>query len=681
MSGTPGYAEVQYSSHGWQLETRSEVVEVVVVLIACWPVTPLPPWTRSPTSSTRCATGHTLPTRATSATSTPSSPASSRREPTSSRLLLPHHPPRPPAHLQTGPHPSSRQRARASATTSSRSAPSSRPQTPRALSSTRTGLPQSRASPNPQTRCAPAPSSSYTDTADPPLTRSQRFGPPPPPLFPPPPRPPPPASLHPQLAALAPDPAAAAAASSSAALDLDDPTPFSTPDVAVALNQTIATHLARLGAFDALSTFLTESGTPTPPELTDDLLAQLRELHAILAELRDGTCTRALEWVEHQGDDADPGRELEYALRREEFVNIILAGASSDEAAAAAAMAAARAGRRGAADAMDTDAAPAPTSGPSEPLLGSLARRKSSLASLPGGSGAGDASTAQHPPPPPHVRAALEYGGTHFRRLMTPARAHDICALLTCPLYLPLARLVASPYGALFLPEARARSTSALAAAFATAFLKACGLPSESPLTVVTDVGGGGALAKIMKVRAVMKEKRTEWSAVGELPVRRRLSPSCSLSLSGRARARLLGSSRTTPSADDPLAHPPPSSSSSGRDPAPAPLPFPLDLCVPGLEGAEHGAEPAHALAVRPRHRAREPAAAREGDTVRRSRPLFPSRLRLCPKRFERGAVCRGGSRETRADLASSSSPARSTLKCPYCPVVSHMSACVRVHF
>ena len=45
-------------------------------------------------------------------------------------------------------------------------------------------------------------------------------------------------------------------------------------------------------------------------------------------------------------------------------------------------------------------------------------------------------------------------------------------------------------------------------------------LPRDSPLSVVTDVGGGGAMARIQKVRTVMKEKKTEWSAVGELPVR-----------------------------------------------------------------------------------------------------------------------------------------------------------------
>lgn len=350
----------------------------------------------------------------------------------------------------------------------------------------------------------------------------QRFGPPPAPLFPPPPRPPPPASLHPQLASLAsasggPLPSTTIPNPYPVDGDIDDPTPFSAPDVAAALNQTIATHLARLGAFDALSTFLAESGTPTPPELSPELLAHLRELHAVLAELAEGRCARALEWVEAQGDDADPDGDLEFALRRQEFVRLVLAGADLGEGPAAAG-AGARAATAPRGDAMETDAAPAPPPPPrtSEPLPGSLARRKSSLASLP--PGRSPTSTSTRAAPSPHAQAALAYGGAHFRALLTPSRAAEVCALLTSPLYLP--RVLSSPYAPLFDPAARTAAHRALVGAFSAAFLRTLDLPSESPLTVVTDVGGGGALAKIMKVRAVMKEKRTEWSAVGELPVR-----------------------------------------------------------------------------------------------------------------------------------------------------------------
>ncbi|BGP48217.1 hypothetical protein JCM10450v2_004089 [Rhodotorula kratochvilovae] len=396
-----------------------------------------------------------------------------------------------------------------------------------------------------------------------------RFGPPPAPLFPPPPAPPPPSSLHPALLALTTH--ARESPSPSPAAPSDERTPFSAPDAAAALHATIATHLARLGAFDALSTFLSESGTPTPPELTSELLDQLRALHAILAELRAGVCTRALDWVaEHP--DADPDGELAFALRKEEYLRLVLAAGDFEPSAG---------GDASSGDAMETDA-PAPPL----PSATSLARRKSSLASLPP-----HASAPPPAPASPHAQRALAYGGTHFRGLLTPARAGEVCALLAAPLFLPLARLRASPYGGLIDPAAREQGSNAVAAAFAAAFLAKLGLPRESPLTVVTDVGGGGALAKIMKVRAVMKEKKTEWSAVGELPVE---------------------------------------------------IPLPLAYRY-------------HSIFACP--------VSKEQSSAQNPPMLLPCGHVIARESLQR--LARG----------------TPTLKCPYCPVVSHMSACVRVYF
>lgn len=39
------------------------------------------------------------------------------------------------------------------------------------------------------------------------------------------------------------------------------------------------------------------------------------------------------------------------------------------------------------------------------------------------------------------------------------------------------------------------------------------------PLRVVGDIGGGGALARIEKGRKVMRERKSEWSQIDELPV------------------------------------------------------------------------------------------------------------------------------------------------------------------
>ncbi|GAA6059015.1 hypothetical protein JCM10212_001240 [Sporobolomyces blumeae] len=327
----------------------------------------------------------------------------------------------------------------------------------------------------------------------------KKFPGPPPPLFPPARVAQPSPVLEPSYLSIPPlGSTTTLSAAKAPEADPLPPLPFSSPEEIRALNETIATHLARIGAFASLETFLEESGTPSP--LTDDLLASLRELHAILAELEKGTCERAIEWVlDHP--DQDEARDLEFALRKEEFVRVLLkdtrlAPLSDHE--------------------METEPLL-----PAEPSPPTPATPKAPMGS-------------RSAPPDPNAQAALAYGGTHFRHLLTPARQSTICALLTAPLFMPFPRLLASPYGSIFAPYSLASSdvvdsstaepqapspTIALCASFSAAFLASLGLPKESPLTVVTDVGGSGAMAKIMKVRAVMKEKKTEWSASGELPV------------------------------------------------------------------------------------------------------------------------------------------------------------------
>lgn len=200
-------------------------------------------------------------------------------------------------------------------------------------------------------------------------------------------------------------------------------------------------------------------------------------MHAILEELRHGNCTKALQWLE---DNDLEGGDLEFELRREEYCRLLLAGSDLSTIT------------------LDHDDA--------------LAHRKPTT-------------------PDPHVQAALAYGGSHFRRFLTASRRDLISALFTSTIYLPFRRLLQSPYAPLYthyivpsspVPKAGPVESSALCASFAAAFLERLGLPKESPLSVVTDIGGGGAMGRIQKVRNVMKEKKTEWSAVGELPVSRR---------------------------------------------------------------------------------------------------------------------------------------------------------------
>ncbi|KDE08780.1 hypothetical protein MVLG_00886 [Microbotryum lychnidis-dioicae p1A1 Lamole] len=272
--------------------------------------------------------------------------------------------------------------------------------------------------------------------------------------------------------------------------------PFGSLETTAALNSTIALHLARIGAFESLSSLNEQTHHTVQDAVPDRLLASLKELHRILAHLKQGVCTSALEWIEqirrssekpgsiddaaHQANsDPDPNSDLEFELRKEEYIRLLLSASLDDRYMAE-----------------------------QEPLLAQNSSSSSHDRRQQGS-----------------INSALRYGGHHFRRLMTPSRRSHIEALLTAPIYMPFERLLSSPYAPIFEPYASTTSTLLRAdstptcALFTAAFLSTLDLPRDSPLTVVTDIGGSGAMAKIHKVRAVMKEQKTSWSAIGELPV------------------------------------------------------------------------------------------------------------------------------------------------------------------
>ncbi|GAA5840484.1 hypothetical protein JCM3766R1_000301 [Sporobolomyces carnicolor] len=391
----------------------------------------------------------------------------------------------------------------------------------------------------------------------------KKFPGPPPPLFPPSSSAPPPApmaaaTLHPHILSFAPGGSVESDHAATSDHDASALAPFSSPEEIAALNETIALHLARIGAFSSLSTFLTESETPSP--LSDELVSQLKNLHSILGQLSQGICQQAIEWVLSH-PERDPKGDLEFALRKEEFIRILIAG--GDESSSPTTT--------------DTDM----VTEPAHP------------------SGLSSSTSSSKSTPDPQIQAALAYGGTHFRHLLTPTRTVLICSLLTSPLFMPLPKLLSSPYASIYQPyvdNATSSTTSStvtnkLCANFSNAFLQSLGLSKQSPLTVVTDVGGSGAMAKIMKVRNVMKEKRTEWSASGELPVE---------------------------------------------------IPLPISYRY-------------HSIFTCP--------VSKEQSTATNPPMLLPCGHCIAKESLLRLA------RGTR------------TLKCPYCPVVSHVNACVRVHF
>lgn len=95
------------------------------------------------------------------------------------------------------------------------------------------------------------------------------------------------------------------------------------------------------------------------------------------------------------------------------------------------------------------------------------------------------------------------------------AHAQEVHRLITCIVYLPLPKLMASPYADLASPALHMD----LQPGFAKEYCASLGLSKQVPLRVVGDIGGGGALSRIEKGRKVMRERKSEWSQTNELPV------------------------------------------------------------------------------------------------------------------------------------------------------------------
>ncbi|TFK54937.1 hypothetical protein OE88DRAFT_1653512 [Heliocybe sulcata] len=124
---------------------------------------------------------------------------------------------------------------------------------------------------------------------------------------------------------------------------------------------------------------------------------------------------------------------------------------------------------------------------------------------------------ASHPPQP---LPALQYGRMNFPPFYE-RHMSEINRLMTCPAYLPLAKLQKSPYADLASPAIHFD----LEPMFAKEYCASMGMSRQVPLRVVGDIGGGGALARIEKGRKLMRERKSEWSQTDELPIEIPLPP------------------------------------------------------------------------------------------------------------------------------------------------------------
>lgn len=124
------------------------------------------------------------------------------------------------------------------------------------------------------------------------------------------------------------------------------------------------------------------------------------------------------------------------------------------------------------------------------------------------------------------VEAALMYG-RKFLRPRQMAQLEEVKRLFTYLLFLPedpqsfnkalLSARVPATYQ-VFLDDEEMRA-STLVPLFQRDFTAKQGISREAPLHVAVEVGAGGALNLIIRVRSLMKAKGNEWSQADELPV------------------------------------------------------------------------------------------------------------------------------------------------------------------
>lgn len=108
-------------------------------------------------------------------------------------------------------------------------------------------------------------------------------------------------------------------------------------------------------------------------------------------------------------------------------------------------------------------------------------------------------------------RDALRYARTEFHRFLEKHLV-DVQKLMCAFLYLP----DGGDYAYLFADPERAWADAANA--FTREFCSLLGLAAESPLYIAA-TAGAIALPTLLKMAAIMKDKKTEWSTVNELPV------------------------------------------------------------------------------------------------------------------------------------------------------------------
>jgi len=305
--------------------------------------------------------------------------------------------------------------------------------------------------------------------------------------------------------------------------------PFRSQGAQLALNRVIVEHLLRQGRFETAEIFAREAQVNSSP----NVLEACHELFRINDSLKAGDLAPALEWTQRNREWLEARESpLEFDLHRSRYVRLLTQPAFDhptrysssthnvkDKMEIQAELESKiEEDHNMESDLLDSDGNPLTTPS-TAPMIIEPCNNKH-----------GPDDDQYHEEYSRSRQLALEYAQQHFPKFF-PRRWEEAVRLTASSLYTPFSKLKRSPYSEFYRSANNAGGDGEcdcselwlhadhLVPLFTKEFYARLEWSKELPLTVATELGSGGALAKIAKVRSVMKEKRTEWSQADELPV------------------------------------------------------------------------------------------------------------------------------------------------------------------
>lgn len=339
-----------------------------------------------------------------------------------------------------------------------------------------------------------------------------------------------------------------------------NPSLFSSRNAQCALRHVVLDHLLRHGDWETAELFAKEMEV----KLSKDRVSTFKRLHSTLEAIERGDLSSAIQWAQSERDFLGVrGSSLEFALHRSQFLQIATTGCrpiepEGDEfdydqtvqAASRTPLATSIPLKEADGDTPMMSGEDAEDEEEAEAAVGGRPSTSSSHG-LALGASMMSCDTASFPGSMPpsfltNKKLAFAYARRHFKpflhsQILEVQRLY--CLLMFLPEFpaaapspsstrsadqTPIPSPSAPPlhhfyqrFPPLYHPllDARLVHAPALLPLFRLDYCARMGVARDPPLKIAVEIGAGGALSRIMKVRQVMKLKGNEWSQADELPV------------------------------------------------------------------------------------------------------------------------------------------------------------------